>query len=109
MRVSTIAVAIGLLSVCAPTMATDVDVAAAQALAKRHNCLQCHAVDKKVLGPAYKDVAKRYRGNRNAPAQLLKSVRAGSKGLWGVTPMPPNDKVTPAEAASLVDWILAMH
>ena len=84
------------------------DAAKAEALAKQYNCLQCHTPDKKILGPAYKDVAKKYKGNKDAQALLVKNVKAGSKDTWGPIPMPPNDKVSDAEAATLVEWILSM-
>ena len=90
------------------TAAAAADAARAEALAKKHNCLQCHALDKKILGPAYKEVAKKYKGRKDAQALLAKNVRGGAKGTWGVVPMPPNDKLTAAEAALLVEWILAM-
>jgi len=76
-------------------------------LAKQKNCLACHSVDKKVLGPAYKEVAKKYAGDADAEAKLVKKVREGGVGVWGKTPMPAN-KVTEAEAQSLVKWILAL-
>ena len=85
-----------------------VDAAQAEAMAKKHNCLQCHSADKKILGPAYKEVAKKYKGNKGAKAMLVKNVKAGSKGTWGQIPMPPNDKLSDAEAATLVEWILSM-
>ena len=106
---------IGLLSgfvaaalVLAAPGAGAADAAKAEALAKKHNCLQCHSADKKILGPSYKDVAQKYKGNKAAQAMLVKNVKAGSKGTWGQIPMPPNDKLSDAEAAMLVGWILAM-
>ncbi len=84
------------------------DAAKAEALAKQHNCLQCHSADKKILGPSYQEVAKKYKGNKGAQAMLVKNVKAGSKGAWGQIPMPPNDKLSDAEAATLVGWILSM-
>lgn len=88
--------------------AAAVDAAKAEALAKQFNCLQCHSADKKILGPAYKDVAKKYKGSKDAQANLVKTVKAGGKGVWGPIPMPPNDKVSDADLAVLVEWILAM-
>ena len=106
----TIALAVaGALLVFTPLASTAaVDAAQAEALAKKHNCLQCHAADKKILGPSYKDVASKYKADKNAKALLVKSVKAGSKGTWGPIPMPPNDKLSDAEAATLVEWILSM-
>lgn len=98
--------AMGTMGAMAPAAAAD--AAKAEALAKQHNCLQCHTADKKILGPAYKEVAKKYKGNKDAAAMLVKNVKAGSKGTWGQVPMPPNDKVSDADATVLVEWILAM-
>ncbi len=76
-----------------------------EALAKSKNCLSCHAIDKKVVGPSYKDVAKKYTANDEA--MLAEKVIKGSKGVWGPVPMPPNPSVKPEEATKLVKWILS--
>ena len=81
-------------------------VQADEALAKAKNCLACHAVDKKVVGPSYKDVAKKYTAKDEA--MLAEKVIKGSKGVWGPVPMPPNAAVTPDEANKLVKWILSL-
>ncbi len=81
-------------------------VHADEALAKAKNCLSCHAIDKKLVGPAYKDVAAKYKGDKNAPAMLAAKVKAGGKGTWGQIPMPPNN-VTDDEAKKLVAWVLS--
>ena len=90
----------------APAPAGAADAAQAEALAKKYNCLQCHAIDKKIIGPTYRDVAKKYQGAKDAQALLVKSVKAGSMNKWGQIPMPPNEKVSDAEAATLVRWVL---
>ena len=77
-------------------------------LAKKHNCFACHAVDKKVVGPAYKDVAAKYRGDKSAPAKLFEKVKKGGAGVWGPVPMPPNAAVPDADIKKLVDWILSL-
>lgn len=77
-----------------------------EALAKAKNCLSCHAVDKKVVGPSYKDVAKKYSAKDEA--MLAEKVIKGGKGVWGPVPMPPNPSVTPDEANKLVKWILSL-
>lgn len=77
-----------------------------EALAKAKNCMSCHAVDKKLVGPAYKDVAAKYKGDAKAPAALAAKVKAGGKGVWGEVPMPPNN-VTDDEAKKLVAWVLS--
>jgi cytochrome c len=76
-------------------------------LAKAKNCLACHAVDKKVVGPAYKDVAAKYKGDKSAEAKLIEKVQKGGVGAWGQIPMPPNPQVNPAEAKTLVAWVLS--
>lgn len=78
-----------------------------KALAKKHNCLACHSVDTKVVGPSYKDVAQKYKGDAGAPARLAEKVKKGGKGVWGSAPMPPNKKVSDADLKTLVDWVLS--
>ena len=83
-------------------------VALAQAdLAKAKNCMACHAVSNKVVGPAYKDVAAKYAGQKGAEDKLVAKVMKGSMGTWGSVPMPANPQVSEADARSLVKWILA--
>lgn len=94
------AAVIGLLS-AAPAFA-DAD------LAKKKNCMACHQVDKKVVGPSYKEVSEKYKGQADAPAMLAEKVIKGGKGVWGPVAMPPNPTVTAEEANALVSWILAM-
>ena len=75
-------------------------------LAKKHQCLTCHQIDKKVAGPAYKEVAKKYKAQADAGAKLAEKIRMGSKGVWGPVPMPANVKVPEADAKALAAWIL---
>jgi len=77
-------------------------------LAKAKNCLACHAVDNKVVGPGYKEVAKKYAGDKTAEGKLIQKVIKGGTGTWGAIPMPANPQVTEAEAKTLVKWILAL-
>jgi cytochrome c len=97
-----------------PAMATALmAIAAAPAiaqadLAQKKNCMACHAVDKKVLGPAYKDVAAKYAGQKDAVDKLAAKVVKGGSGTWGNIPMPANPQVTDAEAKQLVQWILTL-
>jgi len=77
-----------------------------EALAKAKNCMSCHNVDKKVVGPAYKDIAKKYTAKDEA--MLAEKVIKGGKGVWGPVPMPPNSAVSPADAEKLVKWILSL-
>ena len=76
-------------------------------LAKAKNCLACHAVATKVVGPAYKDVAAKYAGQKDAEAKLVAKVMKGGSGVWGAVPMPANPQVNEAEAKTLVKWVLA--
>ena len=78
-----------------------------EALAKKHNCTACHAIDKKLVGPAYKDVAAKYKG-QNVAAKLEEKVKKGGQGVWGPVPMPPNAAVPDADIKTLVDWILKL-
>ena len=87
--------------------AAALPAAADPKLAEKKNCLTCHSVDQKVVGPAFKDVAKKYAGQSDAAAMLAGKIAKGSTGAWGSMPMPPND-VTPAEARTLADWVLSM-
>ena len=76
-------------------------------LAKKHACFACHAVDKKLVGPAYKDVAAKYRKDKGAEAKLVEKVKKGGTGVWGTVPMPPNAAVPDADLHALVKWILS--
>lgn len=76
-------------------------------LAKQKNCLACHSVDKKIVGPAYKDVAAKYANDKDAVARLAKKVREGGVGVWGQIPMPANTQVNEAESVQLVKWVLS--
>jgi len=76
-------------------------------LAQKKNCMACHAVDKKVVGPSYQDVAAKYAGQKGAAEQLAAKVIKGGVGVWGQIPMPSNPTVSEAEARVLVAWILA--
>ena len=79
-----------------------------EALAKAKNCLACHQIDKKIVGPSYKEVAKKYAGQKDAEAKLAAKVIKGGSGVWGPVPMPPNATVKPDEATKLVKWILSL-
>jgi len=98
--------AVYMAMMAAAGIALSGQVLADEALAKAKGCLACHAVDKKVVGPAYKDVAAKYKGDKTAAAKLAAKVKAGGKGVWGEIPMPPNN-VTDDEAKKLVAWVLS--
>lgn len=76
-------------------------------LAKAKNCMACHAVANKVVGPAFKDVAAKYAGQKDAEAKLATKVMKGGSGSWGAVPMPANPQVSEAEAKTLVKWVLS--
>jgi cytochrome c len=76
-------------------------------LAQKKNCMACHAVDKKLVGPAYKDVAAKYAGQKDAVDKLTQKVMKGGAGVWGPVPMPANTQVSAAEAKQLVEWVLS--
>ena len=78
-----------------------------EALAKSKGCLACHAVDKKLVGPSYKDVAKKYAGDKTAEAKLVDKVKKGGSGVWGPVPMPPNAAVSDDDLHKLVKWVLS--
>ena len=80
---------------------------AQEELAKKHACLACHAVDKKLVGPSYKDVAAKYRADKGAEAKLFEKVKKGGTGVWGQVPMPPNAHVPDADIKTLVKWVLS--
>jgi cytochrome c len=75
-------------------------------LAKKHQCLACHQIDKKSVGPAYKDIAKKYKGQADAVAKLSDKVKKGGSGVWGPVPMAPNPAVPDADIKTLVEWVL---
>jgi cytochrome c len=75
-------------------------------LLKKHNCLACHAVDKKLVGPSYQEVAKKYGAQKDAEKVLAEKVKKGGVGVWGQIPMPPNTAVPDADIQTMVKWIL---
>lgn len=96
------------LATCAMIFAlgTASAVHANEKLAQSSGCTSCHSVDKKVLGPAYKEIAGKYRSDKAAAASLFKKVKGGSQGAWGSIPMPPNPHVKDDDIKTLVQWIL---
>ena len=84
------------------------DNAAAEALMKKDGCAACHAIDKKIVGPSYADVAAKYKGDAGAAAKLEAKVKAGGAGVWGPVPMPPNGATPDADIKALVGWILTL-
>ena len=99
-----------LFTACAVAAAMSVAGAAYanEKLAQSSGCMTCHGVDKKIIGPGFTEVATKYRGNKGAEADLFKKVKAGSKGVWGDIPMPPNAHVKDEDVKTLVQWVLSM-
>ncbi len=85
------------------------DNAKAEALMKKDGCAACHSVDKKIVGPAYVDVAAKYKNDKNAVAMLSKKVKEGGTGVWGPIPMPPNAATSQADITELVTWIMTLR
>ena len=78
-----------------------------EALLKKHNCVACHQMDKKLVGPAYSEVAKKYKGQKDAAVKLAEKVKKGSQDVWGQVPMPPNPAVPDADIKKMVGYILS--
>jgi cytochrome c len=89
--------------------ASAVDAKAAEALAQKNGCLACHSVNNKVVGPSYKDIAAKYKGDKGAEAKLIDKVKKGGSGVWGPIPMPPNSPhVKDQDIKTMVQWILTI-
>lgn len=84
------------------------NAAASEKLAQSSGCMTCHAIDKKIIGPGYKEVAAKYRNDKAAEANLVKKVKAGGSGVWGATPMPPNAHVKEDDIKAIVHWVLTL-
>ena len=95
------------LFVSAGLLASAANALASDEMAKKYNCLACHATDKKLIGPSYKDVAAKYKGDAGAEAKLIAKVKNGGAGVWGQIPMPPNAAVPDADIKTLVKWVLS--
>ena len=95
------------IATAAAGIAASTSAMADLALATAKNCMACHAVDKKLVGPSYKDVAAKYAGQKDAAEKLASKVIKGGSGVWGPVPMPANAQVSADEAKKLVAWVLA--
>jgi cytochrome c len=96
--------------ICLAIAATSLMMSSAFAnmdLAKKNACMSCHAVDRKLVGPSYQDVAKKYAGQKDAVSDLANSIKAGGAGKWGPVPMPAQPALSDADAKTLATWILA--
>ena len=101
MKIQKIAILLAPLCLAATAVASE-------DLAKAKNCLTCHAPDKKIVGPSFKDIAAKRGAEKGADAALAKKIKGGSQGEWGQVPMPPNATVSDAEAATLAKWVLSV-
>ncbi|MEO8738619.1 MAG: c-type cytochrome [Casimicrobiaceae bacterium] len=96
-------------SACVASQAqAALDNTTAETMMKKDGCAACHAIDKKLVGPPYVDVAAKYKGDKDALAKLSEKVKKGSTGVWGPIPMPPNLTVSDADIKELVTWILTL-
>ena len=100
--------AAGSIVACGAFGQAKVDAKAAEALAQKSGCIACHNVDKKIIGPAYKDVAAKYKADKDAEKMLAGKVKAGGSGVWGPVPMPPNAQVSDADIKTIVAWIMSL-
>lgn len=96
-----------LMSLAVSAAVVSLPVMGQEELAKKNACFSCHTVDKKLVGPSYKDVAAKYRNDKTAEAKLVERIKKGGSGVWGQVPMPPNANVSDADVRALVKWILA--
>ena len=83
------------------------NAAASEALARQHGCLACHAIDKKVVGPSFRDIAAKYKGDAGAEAKLMEKLQKGGAGIWGAILMPPMRTVPEGDLRNLIKWILS--
>ena len=88
--------------------AQQVEPAKAEALLKNYDCMNCHGIDKRVVGPAFNEVAAKYKGDAGAAEKLMEKVRNGGSKVWGPVPMPPNPKVSDADLKTVVAYILTL-
>jgi cytochrome c len=99
--VAMVVLAGGSTAVCAA------DAGRGQAIANANACMGCHAVDRKLVGPSFRQIAERYKGDAGAEAKLVKKVKDGGSGVWGMIPMPAHQNMSDADVKSVVEWVLA--
>ena len=83
------------------------DAPRGEMIARANACMGCHAVDRKVVGPSFQQIAAKYKGDAQAPAKLVNKVKDGGSGVWGVLPMPPHPTMSDVDIRTVVDWVLA--
>ncbi|WP_233799693.1 c-type cytochrome [Paraburkholderia sp. HP33-1] len=107
-RVSVVfTVAIGALAGTMTSAARAAETPRGQQVAAANACMGCHAVDRKLVGPSFQQIAAKYKGDAQAPAKLARKVKDGGSGVWGVIPMPAHQSMSDADIRSVVDWVLA--
>ncbi|MFA5665241.1 c-type cytochrome [Castellaniella sp.] len=106
MKLSVVALSLSLLAFGSAVQAAP-DYAQVSPILTKNACLACHAVDKKVIGPAYEEVAAKHKGQADAAAVLTKHIKEGSSGVYGPIPMPPNVGISDADIAVVVEWLVA--
>ena len=104
MKIAAVVMALAGLSVTLGAQAAD----SGEDLIKKNGCTACHAIDKKVVGPAYIEVAAKYKGDASAPAKLMDKVKKGGSGVWGQVPMPPNPQVKDDDLKVMITYVLAL-
>jgi len=104
---TTVALLAALLASVAPEFSRAAEPAG-EALFEKNDCKTCHAIDHKLVGPSYEDVAKKFAGQPNAEATLIAAVKNGHVGTWGQVPMPPHPNMSDSEIKTIVDWILSL-
>jgi cytochrome c len=97
-----------LVVLVASALTASIPALANQELAEENGCLGCHLLDRKTVGPAYKDVAKKYAHDKGAAARLFAKVKKGGRGVWGDVPMPPNPQVKDSDLKQIIAWVLSL-
>ena len=97
-----------LIAICAALLGVST-VSASEELAQSNNCLACHNVDQKLVGPSFKEIAGKYSGDASAVETLVNKIKNGGSGVWGQIPMPPNPGVSDEDAKTIVEWVLSMQ
>src|ERR1700760_2397825 len=101
------AVMLGALAGCAAPPAHAADAPSGQRVANANACMGCHAVDRKLVGPSFQQIASKYKGDAQASAKLSRKVKDGGSGVWGMIPMPAHQSMSDADIRTVVDWVLA--
>ncbi|MFC0399585.1 c-type cytochrome [Paraburkholderia rhizosphaerae] len=99
--------ALSAVAIAAAPAARAADMQHGLSIAQRNACLGCHAIDRKLVGPSFQQVASRYKGNAQAEAMLERKVKDGGSGVWGMIPMPAHPAMSDADIRTVVEWVLA--